>query len=117
MIIDQGSGTELMYPDLYKDLGLKPEDLTKYDTPLVRFDGKMVVPEGKISLSVLTKGKEVMVNFIVVNTFSPYMAIQGQPWIHAMGAVPSTLHMKIKFPTKDGIVMVRGDQRSNRKSK
>ena len=26
---------EKMYPDLYKRLGLKPEDLTAYDSPLV----------------------------------------------------------------------------------
>ena len=110
MIIDQGSGVEIMYPDLYKYLSLKPEDLMKYDTPLVGFDGKMVVPEGQISLSVLTEGREVMVNFIVVNNFSPYMAILCQPWIHTMGAIPSTLHMKVKFPTKDGIAVVRLDQ-------
>ena len=70
----------------------------------------MVVPKWQISLFVLTEGKEVMVNFIVVNNFSPYMAILGQPWIHTMGAIPSTLHMKVKFPTKDGIAVVRLDQ-------
>ena len=58
----------------------------------------------------MTEGKEVMVNFIVVNIFSPYTTILGRPWIHAMGVVPSTLHMKIKFLTENGIVMVRGDQ-------
>ena len=35
-----------MYPDLYKGLNLKPEDLTGYDSPLLGFDGKFVVPEG-----------------------------------------------------------------------
>ena len=66
--------------------------------------------EGQILLPVMTKGKEVMVNFIVVNAFSPYMAILGRPWIHAMGIVPSTLHMKVKFLIEDGVNMVRGDQ-------
>ena len=66
--------------------------------------------EGKILLPVMTKGKEVMVNFIVVNAFSPYTAILGRPWIHAMGVVPSTLHMKVKFPIEDGVNVVRGDQ-------
>lgn len=46
VLIDQGSGAEIMYPDLYKGLGLKLENLAKYDTPLVGFDGKVVVPEG-----------------------------------------------------------------------
>ena len=55
-------------------------------------------------------GKEVVVAFIVVNSFSPYMAILGRPWIHAMGAVPSTLHVKVKFPTEQGVTVVKGSQ-------
>ena len=43
------------------------------------------------------EGKEVMVTFIVVNSFSPYTAILGRSWIHAMGAILSTLHIKVKF--------------------
>ena len=46
------------------------------------------------------EGKEVMVTFIVVASFSPYTAILGRPWIHAMGAVSTTLHVKVKFRTK-----------------
>ena len=56
------------------------------------------------------EGKEVMVTFIVVNSFSPYTAILGRPWIHAMGAVSSTLHMKVKFRIEQGITTVRGNQ-------
>lgn len=75
--IDQGSGAEIMYPDLYKRLGLKPEDLSKYDALLVGFDGKVVVSEGQIKLLVVIEGKEVLVNFIVVNAFLPYTVILG----------------------------------------
>ena len=71
VLIDQGSGAEVMYPNLFKGLGLKAEDLSKYDTTLVGFDGRVVVPEGQISLPMNTEGKEVMVNFIVVDSFSP----------------------------------------------
>ena len=46
VMIDQGSVAEIMYPDLYKGLGLKPENLTTYSSPLVSFEGKMVVPKG-----------------------------------------------------------------------
>ena len=74
-MVDQGSGAEIMYPNLYKRLGLKLEDLSKYDNPLVGFDWKVVTPEGKIKLPVMTEGKEVEVNFIVVNAYSPYTTI------------------------------------------
>ena len=87
---------------------MKSQDL-KYDTPLVSFDGRVVIPEGQISLLVNMKGKEVMVTFIVVSSFSPYTAILGWSWIHAMGAIPSTLHVKIK--PEQGMTVVRGNQK------
>ena len=43
------------------------------------FDGRVVIPEGQISFLVNMKGKEVMVAFIVVNSFSPYTVILGRP--------------------------------------
>ena len=46
MLVDQGNGVEMMYPNLYKGLRLKTENLSKFDTPLVGFDGRMVIPEG-----------------------------------------------------------------------
>ena len=60
-----------MYLDLYKGLGLKDEDLTKYDTPLMGFNGKMVMLAGQVKQPMVTEGKEVMVNFIMVHAFSP----------------------------------------------
>ena len=100
VMIDQGSGAEVMYPDLFKGLSLKNKDLSRYDTPLMGFNGRMVIPEGQISLFVNMEGKEVMVMFIVVASFSPFTAILGRSWIHTMEAVPFTLHVKVKFCTK-----------------
>ena len=57
VLIDQGSGVGVMYPNLFKGLGLKNEDLSKYDTPLMGFDNRMVIPEGQISLLVNMEGK------------------------------------------------------------
>ena len=56
------------------------------------------------------EGKEVMLMFIVVTSFSPYTTILVRSWIHAMGAIPSTLHVKVKFHTEQGIAIVRGNQ-------
>ena len=52
VMIDQGSWAMIMYLALYKGLGLKPKDLSKYDIPLVGFDGNVVVLEGQIKLLV-----------------------------------------------------------------
>ena len=50
--MDQGSGAKIMYLDLYKGLNIRPEDLTAYDSPLVSFDRKVVIPRGQIKLSI-----------------------------------------------------------------
>ena len=67
VMVDQGSATEIMYPDLYKGLSLRAEDLTTVD-----------------------------VDFIVMDAYSPYTAIVAKPWLHTLGAVSSTLHQKVK---------------------
>ena len=54
VMVDQGSAAEIMYPGLFKELGLKPENLTTYSSPLVSFEGKMVVPKGQIRFPVQT---------------------------------------------------------------
>ena len=100
VLVDQGSGAEIMYPDLYKGLNLKPEYLEKYDSPLVGFDGRLVVSRGMIRLPVQVRDEEVQVSFIVVEAYSLYTAILVRPWLHAMGVVPSTLHLKVKYPTQ-----------------
>ena len=92
VMIDQGSAVEIMYPDLFKGLNLKPKNLTAYNSPLVSFEGKMVIPKGQIRLPVQTGSDVVEVDFIVVDAFSPYTAIIGKPWLYTLRVVSSTLH-------------------------
>ena len=46
VMIDQDSAAKIIYPNLFKGLNLKPENLTAYSSPLVSFEGKMVIPKG-----------------------------------------------------------------------
>ena len=99
-----------MYPDLYKGLGLKPEDLTVYSSPLVSFEGKIVVPKGQIRLPMQAGTDLVEVDFIVVDAFSPYTAIMDRPWLHSLGAVSSTLHQKVKYLSRGQVLEIIGSQ-------
>ena len=111
VMVDGGSVTEVMYPDLYKRLGLKPEDLMPYNSPLMNFNGKLVIPMGMIRLPIQTGLEIVEVNFIVVDTYSPYTAIVGsRPWLHTLRVVASSLHQKLKFPSGDQVLEIRGCQ-------
>ncbi|XP_023882854.1 uncharacterized protein LOC111995179 [Quercus suber] len=79
VMVDDGSKAEVMYPDLYKGLRLKLEDLMPYSSPLMSFDGKLVIPKCMIRLPIQTDPKIMEVNFIVVDTYSPYTAIVSRP--------------------------------------
>ena len=52
VMVDGGSAAKIMYPDLYKGLKLKLEDLMPYSSPLMSFDGKLVIPKGMIRLPI-----------------------------------------------------------------
>ena len=110
VMIDEGSGVEIMYYDLYEGLGLTLEDLTKYNSPLVAFNESIVLPAGLVTLPVGVEGRKEMVHFIVVHSYSPNTAIIGRHWIHSMGVVPSSLYQKVKFPTKQSVVEIRENQ-------
>ena len=109
-MIDQGNDAEIMYSGLYKGLGLKTENLTTYSSPLVSFEGKMVVSKWQIRLPVQADTDVVEVDFIVVDVFSPYTAIMGRPWLNSFGAVSSTLHQKVKYPSGDQVLEIVGSQ-------
>ena len=109
-MVDGGSAAEIMYPDLFKGLKLKPKDLMPYNSPLMTFDGKLVTPKGMIRLPIQTGPEIVEMNFIVVGIYSPYTAIIGRPWLHTLGAVASSLHQKVKFPSRDQIFEIQGCQ-------
>ncbi|XP_065620756.1 uncharacterized protein LOC136063789 [Quercus suber] len=114
VMVDQGSMVEIMYPDLFKGLNLRLNDLTPYCSPLVSFEGRMVTPKGQIRLPVQTGSEVVEVDFIVVDVYSPYTAIVARPWLHTLGDVSSILHQKIKYPSEGHVCVIRRDQSSAR---
>ena len=92
VMVDQGNAAEIMYPDLYKGLNLKVGDLMPYSSPLVSFEGKIIILKGQVRLPVQTGSEVVEVDFIVVDAYSPYTVIVARPWLHTLEAVSSTLH-------------------------
>ena len=69
-----------------------------------------MVPRGQIRLPIQTGLDVVEVDFIVVDVFSPYTAIMGRPWLHSLGAVSSTLHQKVKYPSEGQVLEIVGSQ-------
>ena len=56
----------------------------------------------------------VEVDFIMVDAYSPYTTIVAKSWLHALGAVSSTLHQKVKYPLGGCIEEIVGSQSTAR---
>ena len=110
VMMDQGSAVEIMYPDLFKRLNLRTEDLMPYNSPLVSFEEKVIIPKGQIRLPVQTSSETVEVDFIIVDAYSPYTVTVVRPWFHTLGTISSTLHQKIKYPSGGKVEEILGDQ-------
>ncbi|KAL0886097.1 hypothetical protein Bca101_010080 [Brassica carinata] len=60
--------------------------------------------------------KEVtkIVEFTIVDNPAIYNVIMGTSWINSMRTVPSTYHLGIKFPTKNGTAVIWESQKQSR---
>nr|GEY52439.1 protein NYNRIN-like [Tanacetum cinerariifolium] len=80
-------------------------------TSLTGFSGETTWPLGQLRLLVtignVTHSTKAWMNFMIVNSLSPYNGIIGRLGLKAIQAVPSTVHEMLKFPTKEGIVTIR----------
>ncbi|KAK3004199.1 hypothetical protein RJ639_018605 [Escallonia herrerae] len=112
--VDNGSSVEIMFYDAFKKMNILTDRLQKIDSPLYGFSNHSVSVEGIIALSVAIKTPptqaNLMLDFVVMKVPSAYNAILGRPALNQLQDVVSTYHLKMKFPTKNGIGEVKGDQ-------
>ena len=113
ILVDNGS-SNIIFLTAYQDLGLEENTLTRKVTPLIGFSGEGKQTPGEVILPVYAEGINLSTKFLVVDCQSAYNIILGRPWIHGMGAVPSTLHQIVKFRTPWGIRAIQGDQENSR---
>ncbi|KAK3043637.1 hypothetical protein RJ639_000053 [Escallonia herrerae] len=85
ILVDNGSSAEVLFYEAFQRMNIPSDRLRKIDTPLYGFSNHPVVCEGIIALPVTVA-------------------------LNQLRAVVSTYHMKMKFPTENGVGEVKGDQ-------
>ena len=78
------------------------------------FNGSTSKPWGYVELMVTfsegTATRQVKVRFLVIDCPSLYNCILGRPTLAELTAVPSTVHLKMKFYTKKAqVATIQGD--------
>ena len=115
VLVDGGASVDILFHDTFIRMGYEDAQLTPSNIPIYGFNGVESNIEGTIQLPV-TMGEEPrvatqMLNFLVIKATTTYNAILGRTGLHAFKAVASTYHLKVKFPTRNGVGVERGDQK------
>ena len=115
VLIDNGSSTDIIFASAFERTGIGREKLEPVSAHLLGFSREKVLPLGSTQL-VLTLGNPpcqvtTAVKFLIIDASSVYNMLLGRPYLNALRVVPSAYHMVIKFPTENGVGVVRGDQR------
>src|SRR3954469_11348628 len=115
ILVDEGSSVDIMYSPLFQTLQLDDSHLTPYaGSDLQGFNGTTTKPWGYVELLVSfgegEASRQVKTPFLVIDCKTLYNCIIGRPTLAELTAVPSTVHLKMKFYTKRGrVVTVNAD--------
>ncbi|XP_024014573.1 uncharacterized protein LOC112088506 [Eutrema salsugineum] len=90
ILIDTGSSFNIIFKEALDQLDIPSDKIEPFITPLTR-----VVK---------------IIQFLILDKPAIYNAILGTLSLHAMKAVASTYHQYLKFPTPDGIYILKGIQ-------
>jgi hypothetical protein len=113
VLVDNGSYADILYclAFLHMDISRDKIILAKY--PLMGFGGEQVFPIGSIELSITAwenpKQKTIMVKFLLIDRPPAYNTILKRMALKKLKAITSTLHLKMKFLTEEGVGEVKGD--------
>ncbi|XP_065621435.1 uncharacterized protein LOC136064088 [Quercus suber] len=114
ILIDNGSSVDIIYLFAFQQLKLDPGRLRLFESPFISFSEDRVYPKGIVTM-IVTMGSYLrqltrQLDFLVVDCPSSYNVIIGRPTLNCWKATMSTYCLKVKFPIKNGVGEVRGDQ-------
>jgi hypothetical protein len=119
ILVDIGSSADILFKLAFDYMGVPREKVDPVSCHLLGFAGEKVLPLDSIDLPVKVgtypRQKVIMVKFLIVDRVSAYNAIIGRTTLNDLKAVTSTPQLSMKFPTEEGVGVVKGDQKEARR--
>ncbi|RDY12556.1 hypothetical protein CR513_02624, partial [Mucuna pruriens] len=110
VLIDNGSSLNVLPKTTLNKL-CSIDSWVKTNSVVVRaFDGSKREVIGEITLPIYVGPMLFDVVFQVMDICLAYSCLLGRSWIHVAGAVPSSLHQKVKFITNHQLISVMGEK-------
>ncbi|XP_050898173.1 uncharacterized protein LOC127105048 [Lathyrus oleraceus] len=106
VLVDTGSSLNVLPKRMLTKLAYQGTDMRPSALIINAFDGSRRTVIGEVELPILIGPHVFEITFQVMDINPNYSCLLGRPWIHAAGAVTSTLHQKMKFVIDDKLVIV-----------
>ncbi|XP_014523041.1 uncharacterized protein LOC106779453 [Vigna radiata var. radiata] len=119
VLIDQDSSVNILYWTTFLKMDLSEDIICPFNEQIVGFVGERVDTRGYLDLrtrlGMQDDAKELRVRFLLVEANTSYNAFVGRPCLNAFGAIVSTPHLTMKFPSDKGtICIIKVDQKTAR---
>ncbi|XP_015954111.1 uncharacterized protein LOC127747492 [Arachis duranensis] len=119
VLLDPGSSADVFFYLTFQKMKLSDNIIRPSTGDLVGFSCERVPVIGSVwlqtTLGKFPSSKTSDIQYLVVDCFSPYNIILGQPFLNRFGAIVSTIHLCVKFPLQDNtIATIHSDAREAR---
>jgi len=108
-LVDQVSSVDILYWKTFKAMRIPLEGMMPYDDHVVSFSGERVGTKGYIELYTtfgLDKAsKTLKIKYLVIDANTSYNILLGRPSLNNLGAIVSTPHLAMKFPSLSGDIL------------
>ncbi|XP_031378317.1 uncharacterized protein LOC116193708 [Punica granatum] len=110
VMIDNGSALNVCPVSTLKQMNVDLNRIRPSKTAVRAFDGSRREVNGEIDLLIEVGPCSFSITFQVLDIPNAFNLLLGRPWIHLAGAVPSTLHQKLKFIVEERLITVKGEE-------
>ncbi|XP_016675406.1 uncharacterized protein [Gossypium hirsutum] len=110
VLIDNGSALNVLPLSTLNRLPVDSSHMKACQNMVRAFDGTERKVMGRIEIPLLIGPSTYEIDFLVMDIRPSYNCFLGRPWIHSTGAVPSSLHQKLKFVTKVRLVTINAEE-------
>ncbi|KAA3485493.1 hypothetical protein EPI10_007464 [Gossypium australe] len=110
VLVDNGSSLNVLPLSTLNQLPVDNSHMKACHNVVRAFDGTERKVMGRIEVPLLIGPGTYEVDFIVMDIRPSYNCLLERPWIHSAGAVPSSLHQKLKLIFEGRLVTINAEE-------
>ncbi|KAA3479842.1 RNA-directed DNA polymerase (Reverse transcriptase), Ribonuclease H-like protein [Gossypium australe] len=110
VLIDNGSALNVLSLSTLNRLPIDSSHMKTCQNIVRAFDGTERKVMRRIEIPLLIGPNTYEVDFLMMDIKPSYNGLLGRPWMHSAGAVPSSLHQKLKLVTEGWLITINVDE-------